>query len=125
MKKQIMRGLVLYKKSGKEYVRIRFWMQGRRTEEFFGKATPENIQAAKRKLAQYRLKQTAGTLQQELVEKPVTVAEACDRYLQYKLNEPGTVKDGATLRPAWGLYDKACRLFKQFIGGKFLHEVNV
>ena len=45
--------------------------------------------------------------------------------MQYKLTEPGTVKDGATQRPASDLYDKSCRLFKQFIGGKFLHEVNV
>ena len=75
MRQQIIRGLVIYTKRGQKYVRIRFWMQGRRTEEFFGKATPESIQVAKRKLAQYRLKQTAGTLQQELVEKVVTVAE--------------------------------------------------
>ena len=70
-------------KERKDYVRIRFWMQGRRKEEFFGRATPETIQAAKRKLAEYRLKQTAGTLQLEMAEKPVTVAQPCDRYLQY------------------------------------------
>ena len=125
MRPQTMRGLVIYKKRGEKYVRIRFWMQGRRREEFFGRATPENIQAARQKLAEFRLKQAAGTLRQEFAERPVTVTEACDRYLQYKLTEPGTVKDGAKLRPASDLYDKSCRLFKQFIGGKFLHEVNV
>jgi len=125
MKKQIMRGLVLYKKSGKEYVRIRFWMQGRRTEEFFGQATPESIQAAKRKLAEYRLKQTAGTLQQEMVERPVTVAEACDRYLQYKLTEPGSVREGATNRPSWDGYQRACQRFIKFLPQKYFHEVNV
>src|ERR1019366_4118912 len=125
MKKQIMRGLVLYKKSGKEYVRIRFWMQGRRTEEFFGQAPPERVQAAKRKLAQYRLKPTACALHQELFERPVPVAEACDRYLQYKLTEPGSVREGAANRPSWDAYQRACQRFIKFLPHKYFHEVNV
>src|SRR5260370_1268056 len=105
MRESKMRGLVVYKKRGERYVRIRFWLQGRRREEFFGRATPENIQAAKKKLAEYRLKQTAGTLHQEFAERRVTVAEACDRYLEYKLTEPGTVRAGVSIRPGWTMYD--------------------
>jgi integrase len=125
MRESKMRGLVIYKKRGEKYVRIRFWLQGRRQEEFFGRATPENVQAAKKKLAEYRLKQTAGTLRQEFVERSVTVAEACDHYLQYKLTEPGTVKPGGSKRPGYSMYEKACHYFKKFIGTKLLHDVNV
>ena len=125
MRESKMRGLVVYKKRGEKYVRIRFWLQGRRREEFFGRATPENIQAAKKKLAEYRLKQTAGTLRQEFAERHVTVAEACDRYLEYKLTEPGTVRAGALRRPSWTMYTRACQVFKEFLGRKPFHEVNV
>ena len=125
MKNSTLKGLVLYDKRGKKYVRIRFWVHGRRREEFFGRATPENVQAAKKKLAEYRLKQTAGTLLQEMAERPVTVIEACDYFLEYKLTEPGTVKNGATKRPAWQSYVRVCDLFKEFLGSKFFHDVSV